>query len=732
MQGQTDTTERSTLPGETRARLRAVLSDVWGYSTFRPLQEQAMAAVLERRDSLVVMPTGGGKSLCFQAPALLREGTAIVISPLISLMRDQVAQLWQAGVRAGSLHSGQPTDERRAVQEGLAVGTLKLLYLSPERIALEDPRTLLGRARLSFVAVDEAHCISMWGHDFRPEYRQIARFRELFPEADMHAYTATATPEVSRDIRRQLALQRPVELRGSFDRPNLFYSAKPRQSGIRRLFEVVRRHAGQSGIVYCITRKETDKVAGALRKEGFKAVPYHAGMEPDERRANQEAFVADSEDIVVATVAFGMGINKPDVRYVVHMGMPKSIENYQQEIGRAGRDGLPSECLLLYSLADLMMWKRIMTDVPPEQSAIAWKKLDRMYEWCSQTGCRRTRLLRHFGEEYPRQNCGMCDQCTGGHTPVPDSHTVAQKILSCAVRLGESHNAVYTTNILSGAKTAEIRGAEHHKLSTWGLLSGRPKECILDWIEQLRGQGLLAAGEGGALSVTEKGWDVLRNRATGVVMDRLRTAAAPPTSSLESLSPTDRETFERLRQLRKQIAAREKVPPYVIFGDVTLRDTARLRPRDLHEFRRIKGVGRRKLEAYGAAFLEALWRDPPPGPDALREIPRTERERRTSERRADKKRLALELFRQGELTAEIAKQIGRAVSTAEQYIVEQLREEGPLDIAPWVPEDLAAAIEEALGATRDGRLRSVFDALEGGATYLQIRLVKACMKSRGE
>lgn len=706
--------------------LQEVLRDVWGYDSFRPLQERSMTAVMERRDSLVVLPTGGGKSICFQAPALLREGTAVVVSPLISLMRDQVAQLLQSGVEAGCLHSGQPLEERQRVMSGLVAGSIKLLYLSPERLAMDDLGSLLGGARLSFVAVDEAHCVSMWGHDFRPEYRQIVQLRERFPDADMHAYTATATREVARDIVVQLGLREPVVLQGSFDRPNLFYAAKPRRRAMDKLVEVIRRHPDRPGIVYCISRKETESVADSLCNMGFNAAPYHAGMDAKERRENQDAFVADRVNIVVATIAFGMGINKPDVRFVVHMGMPKTLENYQQEIGRAGRDGLPAECLLLYSLRDLMTWKRILSDAPEDIYAVAKEQLERMHEWASGTTCRRVALLRHFGEKYPRKNCGACDICTGGQPPITEGHIIAQKILSCVKRLEEKHPAVYTAEVLLGSKSRKIVEAGHDQLSTYGLLKGHEKDEVLDWIEQLRDRGFLSAEEGGALTVTEAGWDVLRNSTTAVLLDRMAATAAVPRDAEDEFTPAEKEAFERLRALRKQLAEKEGVPPYVVFSDVTLRDIVRRRPRTLAEFVQVKGVGRKKLVSYGKVFLEAFWDSiyldfgpmPPP--------------REATRRAKSAKGRAMQHFAEGATIEEAAEQIGRAVSTTQGYLEEYIQNEGIADPSPWVSAELQAAIEAELDKATDKRLRPILDALEGRATFGQIRVVQACRANRGK
>lgn len=710
----------STMAGD----LRRILRDVWGYDTFRPHQQAAMEAVLSRRDSLVVLPTGGGKSICFQAPALLRPGMAIVVSPLISLMRDQVAQLVRTGARAGCLHTGQPMEERRAVLRQLDNGELKLLYLSPERLAMDDLAQLLGGAPISFVAVDEAHCISSWGHDFRPEYRQIARIREMYPDVDLHGYTATATRDVSNDIARQLGLRDPIVLRGSFDRPNLFYSVKPKRGADNLLVELVRRHRGEPGIVYCISRRESERVAGVLTSAGFKAVAYHAGLDPDVRMGNQEDFVADRVDIVVATVAFGMGINKPDVRFVAHMGMPSSIENFQQESGRAGRDGLPSECMLLYSMQDLMVWKKITSDSPQEVQRTAARKLDLIYNWCSGMECRRRGLLRYFGEDYPSENCGRCDACTGGIHPVPGAHVIAQKILSSIVRQGDGYTAGHTADVLAGKKGKKIQDAGHDRITTHGLLANHDRDHLLDWIQQLSDNGCISTAEGGLLSVTDSGWDILRGRVTGVLLERLAVSKPSKSMDIDALTPLEEKDFEELRLLRRKIADKEKVPPYVIFGDVTLRDIVRRRPKDLVEFSRVKGVGQKKLQAYGRIFLEALWGG------AISAAPKGARRPGAKGGvggKPEKYTLEKSLLKQLHSIEEIVEQTGRPASTIERIHLKLVSEGEMDDISKWVPAHLKDEIQAAIDEEPSNRLKPIYEVLGGRASYHQIRLVKAIM-----
>ena len=414
--------------------LLAVLRKYWGYDSFRPLQGEAMAAVVAGRDSVVVLPTGGGKSLCFQAPALHMPGLALVVSPLISLMKDQVDTLVDCGVPAACVNSTLTPAERRAVADEVRSGRLKLLYLSPERLMTEQTLGFLQNVDLSFIAIDEAHCISDWGHDFRPEYRALARLKEIFPGIALHAYTATATERVRTDIVAQLGLEQPEILVGSFDRPNLVYRTTRRTDRMRQIREVIDRHRDESGIIYCIRRADVESVCAELVALGHQALPYHAGIADDDRRKNQDAFIKDRAKIIVATVAFGMGIDKSDVRFVIHAAAPKSLENYQQESGRAGRDGLEAECCLFYSGADFQTWRSLQSELPPEALEAADELLSGIERFCIGVGCRHRAIIDYFGQELPGEACGACDVCLGELDYVGDALIIAQKILSCVLR----------------------------------------------------------------------------------------------------------------------------------------------------------------------------------------------------------------------------------------------------------------------------------------------------------
>jgi ATP-dependent DNA helicase RecQ len=598
-------------------QLLEVLGRYWGYAAFRPLQREAMEAILAQRDSVVVLPTGGGKSLCFQAPALVRPGLALVVSPLISLMKDQVDSLTANGVSAACFNSSLPADERASVMRGVREGRYRLLYVSPERLAGEGGDAFLaqlGHCDVSFVAVDEAHCISQWGHDFRPEYRQLARLREVFPGVSLHAYTATATARVRRDITTQLALRDPIELVGSFDRPNLVYRVIGRSQLKRQLQEVLARHRGHAGIVYCTSRREVDALAAWLCETGLRARPYHAGLADDERARNQDAFLDEHADVVVATVAFGMGIDRSDVRFVVHAGAPQSLEHYQQESGRAGRDGLEAECVLIYSTADFLKW-RVMLERNGELTPARRGLLRDIERYAAAVGCRHKHLLAYFGEADPRENCGACDFCLDELEAVAEPVVLARKVLSCVARVGQRFGAGHVANVLRGAETEQVAARGHGALTTFGLLREATISEIRGYIEQLIGHRLLRQ--------TEDEYPVLALTGTGVAL--LKDAGAVPDLALarqrrpvrgeaprrarietESWQDVDRELFERLRALRLDIARSRGVPPYVIFHDTTLREMARIKPTSVSALLGVRGVGARKAEDLGEAFVAVI------------------------------------------------------------------------------------------------------------------------------
>jgi ATP-dependent DNA helicase RecQ len=597
---------------ETVERIRQVVKQVWGYEALLPLQEEAIRAVLAGRDSVVILPTGGGKSLCYQAPAAAMGRLAVVVSPLIALMKDQVDGLTAAGVPAACLNSSLSREERRAVEAGLARGAFRLLYVAPERLVLPTCLDLLRRCGVAFFAVDEAHCISQWGHDFRPEYRQLRLLRETFPAVAVHAFTATATPRVRADIAAELHLRSPEILVGSFDRPNLVYRVRQRTDRLRQVTEALDRHPGEAGIVYCIRRSEVDQLTDALRRRGVRAVAYHAGLADAERRRAQDDFVAERADVVVATVAFGMGIDRSDVRYVIHAGMPKSVEHYQQEAGRAGRDGLGAECLLLYSGGDFGLWRSILlAEGLPAPGALA--KLGEMYNYCQGAACRHRFLVEYFGQSYAEPRCGGCDVCLGEVAAEDDSANLARQILACVAELGERFGAEHLADVLRGAATARVARLRHERVPSYGLLRQHAKPLVRGWIEQLQGQGYLAREEGDypTLGLTVRGRAALRGEEAPSL---LRTVAprAPrrvPAGAQPADGPagsSDEALFQALRVLRRSLAEERGIPPYLIFGDASLREMARTRPTTEHAFLQVKGVGTRKLQELGPAFLTCI------------------------------------------------------------------------------------------------------------------------------
>ncbi|CAN5744606.1 DNA helicase RecQ [soil metagenome] len=597
--------------------LLQVLGQYWGYSGFRPLQREAMDTILERRDSLVVLPTGGGKSLCFQAPALVQPGLALVVSPLISLMKDQVDTLTGNGVPAAYLNSSQPSDQRASVLQGLREGRFRLLYVSPERLAGEGGDgfvSMLSQYGVRFVAVDEAHCISQWGHDFRPDYRQLARLRASLPGVSLHAFTATATARVRHDISAQLALRDPVELVGSFDRPNLIYRVLSRAQVKRQIQEVLGRHRGRAGIIYCTSRREVDALAAWLCETGVRARPYHAGLPDMERSRNQDAFLDEHADVVVATVAFGMGIDRSDVRFVVHAGAPQSLEHYQQESGRAGRDGLEAECVLLYSTADFLKW-RMMLERNGELTDARRSLLRDMERYAGSVACRHRHLVSYFGERYEREDCGACDFCLEELESLPDAVVVARKVLSCVARVGQRFGAAHVTNVLRGTDNEAVTSRRHNALTTFGLLRDVAVTEVRGYIEQLLALGLLRQTEDEypVLALTERGVALLKDPAAqpGLALARQRRPSAgraPKRARIEAESwlDVDRTLFERLRELRLEIARERGVPPYVIFHDTTLREMARLKPRSVSALVGVRGIGARKAEDLGEAFVAVI------------------------------------------------------------------------------------------------------------------------------
>jgi ATP-dependent DNA helicase RecQ len=724
--------------------LKRVIQRHWGYDSFRPLQEPAMRAVLEARDSLVVLPTGGGKSLCYQAPAVARGDTTVVLSPLIALMKDQVDGLQACGVPAIQLDSSQTPEERFSYEMDIRQGAVRLVFISPERLVGTDFYQLLRRIDVRTFAIDEAHCISHWGHDFRPEYRQLSRLRELFPDASIHAYTATATERVRQDIIDQLRLDNPEVLVGNFDRPNLTYRVLPRRDVTRQALEVIDRHSGEAGIIYCLRRRDVDDLTASLQQHGVKARAYHAGLTSEERHATQEAFKAEECDLVVATVAFGMGIDRSNIRFVLHTAMPKSVEHYQQETGRAGRDGLEAECVLLHSGQDVVSWKSILEKSAAEPGVDAsflpgaLRHLDDIDHYARGAVCRHRALLEYFGQSYEAATCNACDICLGDAEAVPDAVVVAQKILSCVARVNERFGIGHVTSVLRGENTEGIRKWGHEKLSTYGLLDDCGKADIREWIYQLIGQGVLVQEDvvspSGArypiLRLNDGSWEVMRKQRTVRLMQpvRRKKGEGPERSRADEVSweGVDRGLFEVLRELRRRAAEERQWQPYLVFSDATLRELARVRPSTLEAMRLVYGIGEAKLRDFGSRFLQATLdycREHAVPMDRPASVPRAAEPRKPPVRPNPPRDQALALFRQGAGLEVVVQRTGRSRTTVVEYLSDFIQETRPASITRWVPEATYQRVAAAARQLGTQRLKPIFIALGEQVPYDEIRLV---------
>ena len=584
----------------------SILKETFGYDTFRPLQNEVIENVLARRDTLAVMPTGGGKSLCYQIPSLLFSGLTVVVSPLISLMKDQVEQLRAYGVPSLFINSSLSPQEYQENMEYVRRGEVKLLYVAPETLLTPRILSLLDSIQVDCFTIDEAHCISEWGHDFRPEYRQLVEVRKRFPNAVCLALTATATSRVRQDIRTTLKFATTNEFIASFNRENLYIEVAQKRDPFAQTIDMLERYKDQSGIIYCFSRKQVDELAEYLASKGYSVRPYHAGLEDTDRRKNQEAFIRDDAQIIVATIAFGMGINKPNVRFVIHFDLPKSIENYYQEIGRAGRDGLPAHCLLLYSYSDIAKLNYFIDQKEGGEKRVAMQHLDAIVRYAEDERiCRRKPLLHYFGESFQADNCSNCDNCTSAPTPLTDITIFAQKFLSCVKRADEKFGAGHITDILLGSKNEKVLRWEHDKLSTYGIGTELTKKQWMHIARQLLTMGYLKQeGEFHTLSLTVKALEALKKRETifGVVQEAERVRTKGKKEEVEYNSAL----FALLRQKRKEMADETGVPPYVIFSDKTLVEMAAYYPQSVTSLLNISGVGQVKLRQYGDAFLEVI------------------------------------------------------------------------------------------------------------------------------
>jgi len=592
-----------------------VLDRVFGYRAFRGEQEAIIGHVAGGGDSLVVMPTGGGKSLCYQIPALLRDGVAVVVSPLIALMQDQVNALLQAGVRAACLNSTLTFGEVRAIEADARAGSLDLLYVAPERLMGERTLALLDRIRIALFAIDEAHCVSQWGHDFRPEYLQLSVLHERHRDVPRIALTATADAPTRREIAERLGLRDARVFVSGFDRPNIRYAIEPKRNARDQLLRFLdAEHRGHAGIVYCLSRRKVEETARWLRDRGYDALPYHAGMSAEERKLHQDAFVREEAVIIVATIAFGMGIDKPDVRFVAHLDLPKSIESYYQETGRAGRDGAPADAWMAYGLSDVVTLRQMVegSGAKEQRKRIEVRKLDALLGLCELTTCRRQALLAYFGETRA-DPCGNCDNCIAP-PEAWDATEAARKALSCVYRTGQRFGAGYVIDVLRGKDSDRIRGFQHHRLSTFGIGADIDASTWRSVFRQLVARGLMRVDvEGfGSLKLTEASRSVLRGECEvhlrrDAPAPRKPRRERPARASRTTLGPEHQSLFDALRARRRELAKEQGVPPYVIFHDVTLEAMAEQQPLTVEEFAALPGVGEKKLERYARTFIKVVF-----------------------------------------------------------------------------------------------------------------------------
>ncbi|MEW6491792.1 MAG: DNA helicase RecQ [Cyanobacteriota bacterium] len=696
--------------------LEEALKHFFGYDAFRPGQRQIIEEALQNRDLLIIMPTGGGKSLCFQLPALLKPGLTVVVSPLIALMQDQVDALVDNGIGATFLNSSLNWQDVRSREVAILNGKIKLLYVAPERLLGEKFLPLLDQVRsqigISAFAIDEAHCVSEWGHDFRPEYRQMKQLRQRYPDIPILALTATATNRVQKDIVEQLALRQPGIHISSFNRPNLYYEVQPKErQSYNQLLKKIQSHKG-SGIIYCLSRRKVDEIAFRLQKDGISVLPYHAGMSDEARSTNQTRFIRDDVQVMVATIAFGMGINKPDVRFVIHYDIPHNLERYYQESGRAGRDGEPAHCTLFFSTADIRTIDYLIDQKPdPKEQRVAHQQLRQMIDYAEGTDCRRTIQLRYFGERF-KGDCSNCDNCRNPK-PVEDWTIEAQKFLSCVARCRERFGMTHIIDVLRGSRKQKIEQYGHHLLSTYGIGKDKSVDQWKMLARSLLHQGLVDETTDGyrILKLNKLSWEVLRKQRSV----QIAVTQEPVAKALADINPRSAEIeilFERLRKLRKQLADAQSVPPYVIFPDSSLKLMAQQQPQTLEAFAKISGVVTNKVKQYGDKFVSEI-----------RAF--CQEQKLPVSLPSDTQMTTLRYYQQGLSVEEIAKQRGIVHSTVINHLSELIEKNQPIDLNLLVSSERQKSIVKAIQTLGTNSLRSLREHLGEEYSYDEIRLVLA-------
>ncbi len=728
-------------------RFTQMLQEVWGFSELRPSQHQAIQAALNGQDALVVMPTGGGKSLCYQAPAVYRGGLTIVISPLIALMKDQVDSLQQLGIPAARWDSTSSPTEKRQIVNDLRAQKLRLFFASPERALQKDFQDLFQGNQVHTIAIDEAHCVSQWGHDFRPEYRQLATLRKYFPNAAMMALTATATTHVQKDIIEQLQLRKPNVSVNSFDRPNLTYRIIPQGDIVNQCRTIIDRHSstqnsiasnGQSqsttptptvgGIIYCLKRSDVDDLAAALTSLGYRAVGYHAGLTNEERQKAQDAFMKEQVDVVVATIAFGMGIDRSNVRYVIHTAIPKSMESYQQETGRAGRDGLKSECVLLFSMRDVHTMRNIIVKSSAENKAPeSWlntqlKLLESFVTFCKTPCCRHRSISEYFGQNYPQDNCNACDLCLGEIDVVENAKVLAQKILSCVHHMGERFGIQAICDVLAGSNSTEIKNRNHQALSTFGILKDHSRKEIRNWIEQLIGLGALQSS-GDLYPVLKLG-----PKAKGILFGNdnpaLARLAGPINDSPEkSLARFryDQGLFDRLRTWRHETALKSQVAPSVLFSDRVLAELAAIRPSKIESLRTITGIGEHQLRIHGKEIINAI--------QSYCDFKNVPMDQTFQFQNSPQRTRYTQLFQEKKSLAQIAAIGNITESTVVNYLTDAILANEIRDVSPWLSNDTYTQICTVAAKVGAERLKPIYEELQEKIPYSLIRIALAYQKT---
>jgi ATP-dependent DNA helicase RecQ len=732
------------------ADVPTVLKQVFGFDSFRPNQQEIVEAILAGRDVFAVMPTGGGKSLCYQLPAKVLPGAVVVVSPLIALMKDQVDAAVDMGIKAALLNSSIDTRQRSETTRRLEHGDIELLYISPERFALGDFMASLRRVNVSLFAIDEAHCISEWGHDFRPDYMNLSLIPREFPQAPIAAFTATATARVQNDIAERIGLRSPMLVRASFNRPNLFYQVKRKEDLDDQLLAFVREHESESGIIYRTTREAVETTAADLAAAGVKALPYHAGLTREERTRNQDAFSRDEVQVVVATIAFGMGIDKSNVRYVIHGDLPKNIESYYQETGRAGRDGEPSVCVLFLGMGDIPKIKFFIEKMPDvEQRSVARKKLDQMVSYGTHNICRRAQLLSYFGEDLGVENCKSCDVCVGDVVRT-DATTDAQILMSAIVRTGQRFGGKHVTDVVLGETSERMRQLGHDQLKTFGAGKDKERRHWRSIVDELLAQGLLAQ-EGDpypVLKVTPKGEGVLFGRAAFMALLRKEIRKSRVMRTDQRDSAYNEELFARLRVVRSRLAREQNVPPFVVFSDRTLHEMCRRYPTSDAALLRVSGIGEAKRERYGAAFMDVIRSYLSENPhlvrggrdddadfedgDSRREQRRLEKEERRANRVGSSARATFELLDQGRTLAEISLERGLVEGTIAGHVCDAIRQGRPIKLDLLVSPEKQKLLAHAFECLDTGRLRTIVEYCNGSVSFAEAQIMRQVVRRGGD